>query len=90
MFFKPPLLFSFSTQGDRGMCQQKGKSDILGALSFLPHQKQIYYCNQLHFLQSNMGKFAEEQILEGALVNDSQPCRDCRQCEAVLMGSCCS
>lgn len=72
------------------MCQQKGKSDILGALSFLPHQKHIYYCNQLHFLQSNMGKLAEEQILEGALVNDSQPSRDCRRCEFVLMGFCCS
>lgn len=42
--------FPSLTQGDQGMCQQEGKSDISGALSSLPHLTHIYNCTQLHFL----------------------------------------
>lgn len=56
--------FPSLTQGDRGMCQQKGKSDISGALSSLPHLKSIYYCNQLHFLITFSFKVIWENLLK--------------------------
>lgn len=56
--------FPSLTQGDRGICQQKGKSDISGALSSLPHLKRIYYCNQLHFLITFSFKVIWENLLK--------------------------